>query len=138
VIKLGAKHKLKKMLGQSNLKDYVINYFLDEENVKLSMEDLLKYGCQSGMVGSLIWYSDTCKFYNEYKEEINELASEFVSSTGYKSIFDVIPKLDKEDQLILEDYNKNMMAWFGFEETTYQLYEELFENREHSKDDLEI
>jgi len=135
---LGAKHKLKKMLGQSNLKDYVINYFLDEENVKLSMEDLLKYGCQSGMVGSLIWYSDTCKFYNEYKEEINELASEFVSSTGYKSIFDVIPKLDKEDQLILEDYNKNMMAWFGFEETTYQLYEELFENREHSKDDLEI
>ena len=135
---MGAKHKLKKMLGQSNLKDYVINYFLDEENVKLSMEDLLKYGCQSGMVGSLIWYSDTCKFYNEYKEEINELASEFVSSTGYKSIFDVIPKLDKEDQLILEDYNKNMMAWFGFEETTYQLYEELFENREHSKDDLEI
>lgn len=135
---MGAKHKLKKMLGQSNLKDYVINYFLDEENIKLSMEDLLKYGCQSGMVGSLIWYSDTCKFYNEYKEEINELASEFVSSTGYKSIFDVIPKLDKEDQLILEDYNKNMMAWFGFEETTYQLYEELFENREHSKDDLEL
>ena len=24
------------------------------------------------------------------------------------------------------------------EETTYQLYEELFENREHSKDDLEL
>lgn len=127
---MNTKSKLIELKGQSPLKDYVINYFLEEDNIKQQMKDLQKYGCQSGMVGTLIYYQDTEKFYDKYKEEINELAYEIIDCCGYNSIFDLMPgKLDKEDQLFLQSTNKNYMAWFGFEEASYRLYEEIFEER---------
>lgn len=135
---MNVRRKLKNMLGDNELKDYVINYFLQEDNIKQSMEDLQKHGCQSGMIGSLIYYSDTENFYNKYKEEISSLANEIIESTGYNSLFDLIPNLNKEDQLMLESHNKNILAWFGFEETTNKLYEDLFYGREISIDELEL
>lgn len=135
---MNVRRKLKNMLGDNELKDYVINYFLQEDNIKQSMEDLQKHGCQSGMIGSLIYYSDTENFYNKYKEEISSLANEIIESTGYNSLFDLIPSLNKEDQLMLESHNKNILAWFGFEETTNKLYDDLFYGREISRDELEL
>lgn len=135
---MNVRRKLKNMLGDNELKDYVINYFLQEDNIKQSMEDLQKHDCQSGMIGSLIYYSDTENFYNKYKEEISSLANEIIESTGYNSLFDLIPNLNKEDQLMLESHNKNILAWFGFEETTNKLYDDLFYGREISRDELEL
>lgn len=135
---MNVRRKLKNMLGDNELKDYVINYFLQEDNIKQSMEDLQKHGCQSGIVSSLIYYSDTENFYNKYKEEISSLANEIIESTGYNSLFDLIPNLNKEDQLMLESHNKNILAWFGFEETTNKLYDDLFYGREISRDELEL
>lgn len=135
---MSVKRKLKNMLGKNKLQDYVVNYFLQQDNIKQSMLDIQNYGCQSGMVGSLIYYNDTEKFYNKYKDEINSLANETIESTGYNSLFDLIPSLDKEDQLMLESHNKNILAWFGFEETTNKLYDELFSGREISKNELEL
>lgn len=135
---MNVRRKLKNMLGDNELKDYVINYFLQEDNIKQSMEDLQKHDCQSGMIGSLIYYSDTENFYNKYKEEISSLANEIIESTGYNSLFDLIPNLNKEDQLMLESHNKNILAWFGFEGTTNKLYDDLFYGREISRDELEL
>ena len=128
------KRKLNRLKGQNSLKDYVIDYFLDEDNVKQQMKDLQQYGCQSGMIGTLIYYYDTERFYNRYKDEINELANELVDSTGYNSLFDLIPSLEKDDQLMLDSHNQNTLAWFGFEETSNRLYEELFEGRDMSEE----
>lgn len=135
---MNVRRKLKNMLVDNELKDYVINYFLQEDNIKQSMEDLQKHDCQSGMIGSLIYYSDTENFYNKYKEEISSLANEIIESTGYNSLFDLIPNLNKEDQLMLESHNKNILAWFGFEKTTNKLYDDLFYGREISRDELEL
>ena len=128
---MNIKRKLNKLRGESPLKDSVIDYWLDEDNIKEQMESLQKYGCVSGMIGTLIYYNDTEEFYNRHKEEINEIAYEIVESCGYNSIFDLMGDvLDKDDQLFIETSNKNRMAWFGFEETSYKLYEELFEGKE--------
>ena len=53
-----------------------------------------------------------------YKEEINELLYNVQASTGLYGMKDLFgKKWDEEDPLAIEDYNQNLLAWFGFEET---------------------
>lgn len=40
------------------------------------LRDLAKGGCQSGMIGDLIYYSDTKKFYERHEEEIEDMLDE--------------------------------------------------------------
>ena len=51
--------------------NYVIENWTSYDNKKEIFTDVLNYGCQSGIVSDLIYYSDTVKFYNKYKDEIN-------------------------------------------------------------------
>ncbi|MDO5569824.1 MAG: hypothetical protein Q4G04_06990, partial [bacterium] len=37
-------------------------------------------------------------------------------------------KFDKTDPLILECSNRNLLAWFGFEEMANSIYEKVYEN----------
>ena len=45
-------------------------------------KDLLQHGCISGMVPSLVYYSDTEKFFDHHYHEIMELKVEFEEMTG--------------------------------------------------------
>ena len=47
--------------------DYVIDEWSSYDDKKHIFTDVLYHGCQSGMVGFLIWYSDTTAFYKKYK-----------------------------------------------------------------------
>ena len=97
--------------------DYVIDEWNDYDDKKHIFTDVLYHGCQSGMVGFLIWYSDTTAFYKKYKEEINELLYNVQASTGLYGMKDLFgKKWDEEDPLAIEDFNQNLLAWFGFEE----------------------
>ena len=98
--------------------DYVIGEWNDYNDKKHIFTDVLYHGCQSGMVGFLIWYSDTTAFYKKYIEEINTLLYNVQSSTGLYGMKDLFgKKWDEEDPLAIEAYNQNLLAWFGFEET---------------------
>ncbi|MCK9372462.1 MAG: hypothetical protein M0P91_04635 [Sulfuricurvum sp.] len=89
-------------------------------------EDLFRNGCISGMVSSLVYYTETQKFFKEHDEEINELVSETIDSIGCDSITGIFgDKFDKSDFLCLEQSNQNLLAWFGFEETARKLAQEL-------------
>jgi hypothetical protein len=72
-------------------------------------KNLLNYGCISGMVGSLIYYHDTEKFFDHHYYEIMELKEEFEDSIGQP--------LEIPYQL------KNYLTWFSFEETARRLWE---------------
>ena len=119
-IKAAAETKLEKAVARWWVE--TIEYGDDPE---LIMEDLLQHGCQSGMVGELIYYSDTMKFYKRHKEEINGLLYEMIESIveGPSGIFG--DKWNKEDPLALQELNQNLLAWFGFEETVRKLAEKL-------------
>ncbi len=96
---------------------YVIDQWSEYDNKKNIFTDVLHYGCQSGTVGFLIYYSDTVRFYKQYNEEINDLLSNLMAETGLYDLSDLFgDKWDKEDPLIRDDFNKNLLAWFGFEE----------------------
>ena len=48
--------------------NYVIGKWHDYDNKNSIFTDVLHYGCQSGIVSSLIYYSDTMKFYQKSRE----------------------------------------------------------------------
>lgn len=97
---------------------WVINRWSDYSDKTNIFKDVLYHGCQSGVVSELIWYSDTVKFYMKYRDEINELLKDTMYGTGLNSMKDLFGKnWDDEDPLAIEDYNRNLLAWFGFEET---------------------
>ena len=97
--------------------NYVINEWQDYSDKKNIFTDVLNYGCQSGIVGSLIYYSDTVAFYKRYKEEINEILYQTMNDCGVFSPDELFnEKWDKEDPLANDTCNQNLLAWFGFEE----------------------
>lgn len=115
---------IKEIKSNSNspLEKRVYNYIISEWNnyndKKHIFTDVLYHGCQSGTVGFLIYYSDTVKFYKQYRQEIDNLLYETMESCGIYSPSELFgTKWDKEDPLGRDDYNQNLLAWFGFEET---------------------
>ena len=102
---------------QKRVIDYIIDEWSDYDDKKHIFTDVLHYGCQSGAVGFLIWYSDTVRFYKQYKDEIDELLYDLMNGTGIYSLPELFgDKWDKEDPLGNNDFNMNLLAWFGFEE----------------------
>ena len=96
--------------------DYIINEWDDEheDNNKNILLDIINYGCVNGSVRWLVYSSDILDFYDEYKREINEL----LYKSDYDNLADLFGiKWDKHDPLALEDNNKQLLAFFGFEET---------------------
>ena len=94
--------------SNSKLMDEVINIVLDEtdgtnEGVKTYLEEVMAYGCQSGIVSSLMTYADTRAFFSRHFDEI----------------FDII----NENEFKLEELSYNELAWVGFEYMAQQLYE---------------
>ena len=108
------KTKLKKLKSDNELKNYVIKYILEDyktdEEIKDFFNDLLKHGCQSGMISTLIYYDDTKRFYIQYMDEIHELIEELENDIG----------------LIKVNGNRsNFYAWLAFEETARNIDYEL-------------
>ena len=102
--------------------NYVISEWSNYSDKTNIFKDVLYHGCQSGTVGFLIYYSDTVRFYKQYRQEIDDLLYEEMEGTGLYSPTELFgEKWDKEDPLGRDDYNQNLLAWFGFEETLRKL-----------------
>lgn len=112
-IKRNSENKLTK-----HVCNYVISRWSNYEDKKHIFTDVLNYGCQSGIVGELIYYTDTVRFYQQYRQEINNLLYDTMNGTGLYSPSELFgDKWDKEDPLAQDTHNQNLLTWFGFEET---------------------
>jgi hypothetical protein len=82
-------------------------------------------GCQSGLVGSLIYYTDTCAFFARHRSEIGKLLAEALGESGCRTPAELFgDKWADEDPLADDTQNQNLLAWFAFEETAFALYPE--------------
>ena len=119
---------LKKATSSGLEKDvlkYVLEQWSNYNNKTDIFTDVLKYGCQSGCVGHLIYYCDTTKYYAKHKAEINKLLYEALWECGANNPKDLFgDKWDLDDPLALDTYNQNLLAWFGFEETMRKIADE--------------
>jgi len=101
--------ELKKNYNKNTIEQEVLNEALKYDDPKTFFTDLMTYGCQSGMVSKLIYYTDTHKFFDKYYDQIDELREEIEDSFG--------------EPLKIEGDLKNWLAWFAFEETARKIYE---------------
>ena len=106
------KHQLQAIIEDkpNTLEAYVAKEALEHEDIVAFFSDLQQHGCASGMISSLIYYNDTHAFYDEFYDEIEELRSQYEDNMG--------------EPINIQGDLKNFFAWFAFEETAYQLFNE--------------
>lgn len=83
-----------------------------DEEINDWLKDLLNQGCASGMVGELITYEDTHKFYSKFYYEIEEIRIEWEEEIG--------EAINVGNQDL-----KNFYAWFAFEYTARKIADAL-------------
>lgn len=103
---------LNDLYGESKLKNNVIDIILenieDYEEPKEFLEDVMNYGCASGIVSELIYFNDTKDFFIKHMEEI----------------FDIYN--DIKDNLSPDfEVNANNLSWLAFEYMTNIIYNEI-------------
>lgn len=86
--------------------DDILEYNETDEDILNYLKDVINYGCVSGIVSSLIYYTDTEKFFDDFSNEILELLDvKKEKCESYESQF-----------------SKNNLSWFAYEEICRQLY----------------
>ena len=93
----------------------LLNTGLSTEELKDHIKDILQYGCISGCVNDMIYYSDTVKFFNCYRKEILSMLQAPDKIVNY---FDDTYWLDHKKYSIEE---KNHLAWFIYEDITCRI-----------------
>lgn len=107
---------------EESVLDYIESKWGSCDDPKDIILEVLEYGCQSGIVSELIYYSDTTKYFEAHKDEIVKLLIELMKECGVKSPSELFGKnWDEEDMFCENYYNQNLLAWFGFEETMYRI-----------------
>ena len=84
---------------------------LDNEEILSTVEEMVTYGCQSGIVTALITYSDTEAFFDRHTNEI----------------FELIEDAKQEGIINMNNFelSKNNLAWFAFETIAQEIYNEM-------------
>lgn len=90
----------------TGVKNDVINYLLENSNnsedLQTHLEDINNYGCESGQVNHLIYYTDTVAYFEEHEEEIMEMLEQLgiedvESWDGLQGLSDMFPQLETPD-----------------------------------------
>ena len=105
---------------ESSIKEWVTNN-LEEGQIA----DVVLEGCVTGIVSELIYYADSCAFYEKYKEEIwqrlNDSAQdcdEHQNSLHYTSTFNGGCDVASDDQF------RNLLAWWACEDVCREIIAE--------------
>ena len=96
-----------RLISVEGLEAEVIQILIDEvECNECFMEELLCYGCQSGIVSSLVTYNQTEEFFTRHMNEIFALYNNYIT--------------DFEEFKL--DVNANNLAWLAFEIIADNIY----------------
>lgn len=115
----------------SEMEKEVIEDQLDEVDGYETPQDFLEHLCNlyitGGGVASMIYYDDTLAFLERHSEEINNLLKETLNDFGgsLKDIFG--DNYDETDPMNLDTHNRNLFAWFAYEETARRIAEAINE-----------
>jgi len=94
-----------------SLEKEVATEALEYGNISNFFSDLSRFGCVSGMISNLIYYTDSHEFFDTHYDQIEELRREFEDNTGI--------------QINIKGDLKNDFAWFAFEITASRMTTEL-------------
>ena len=92
----------------------LINTGLTTEELKDHIKDIVQCGCISGIVPSLIYYSDTVRFFNCYRKEILSMVQD-----PDKNIYSEYTYLLNDKKYSVSQ--KNDLAWFAYDNTVIRI-----------------
>ena len=92
----------------------LLNAGLSTEELKDHIKDIVQCGCISGIVPSLVYYSDTTKFFNYYRKEILSM----LQDPGKNIYSEYTYLLDQKKYSILE---KNNLSWLAYDNTVIRI-----------------
>ena len=87
---------------------------LTTEELKDHIKDILQYGCISGTVNDMIYYSDTVKFFNCYRKEILSMLQD-----PDKNIYSEYTYLLNYKKYSVSE--KNSLSWFAYDNTVIRI-----------------
>lgn len=79
------------------------------------------HGCSTGIVSSLVYYSQTTAFFKKYQKEIETLLVDCLANFGPIPIKELLRDWDESDPFAREVHNQNLLAWFAYEEINDRL-----------------
>lgn len=107
----------------------------EPEERRTYLQDLTQHGAISGMVGGLVYYSETTQFFNEHRDEILTMLKEMKAETGLdeKGLFgdkwndweDLLEEEADDLDPLSDTNNQNLLAWFAVEDLAIQELDEL-------------
>ena len=122
------------LLQLNDGKDYTLEEIIDDSEsydgdklaqIKGRLGDI-SYGLVNGTVGSLIYYDDTNKFFEEYYDDIWEVVQEW-SEQGVEPLEALKRNCDEVEIIMGTDNFKCWVVWMVYEEIAYLFGEALDE-----------
>ena len=122
------------------VKEIILNESESENLIDINtieyMNQVVEYGCKTGIVTELIYTENNINFYNEYKNEIEEFINDIEMNIGIEDIREIIKDWEYTNELEhnvsnidedIKNYNSNVnsLVWLVFEEIVYNLLNEL-------------
>ena len=104
---------------EDSIKDWILNN-LDEGQVA----EVVLHGCSGGVVSELIYYADSCAFYEKYKEEIWQRLWDSWSDLGGDSVLHFIATFNGADDVGSDDQFRNLLAWWACEDVCREVIAE--------------
>jgi len=95
--------------------DSILDWLLETQD-KSTIKDTAEHGCSGGTIGELIYYADTCAFYDKYKEEIWDRLSDLADDMGCESILHLLVTFNGAKEVGSPVQLKNLLAWWAAEE----------------------
>jgi len=96
---------------ENSIKDWVINN-LEEGQIA----DVVLHGCSGCVVSELIYYADSCAFYEKYKNEIWEMLWDSHQDFGFDSTLHYIASFNGAADVGSDEQFSNLLAWWACEE----------------------
>lgn len=90
-------------------------------NLSDYMEDISRYGCEGGFPG-LTYYTDTCKLFDRFQDEIIEALATDAEEFGCKGIADYLCNYANYDKVVTDNTtHKNFLVWWYAEKIANEL-----------------
>ena len=88
------------------------------------LEEVVNQGCVAGTVPELIYYADSCAFYEQYEGEIWDRLDQSTCELGEASVLHLIASFNGSRSVGSDAQFKNLLAWWACEDVCREVIAE--------------
>ena len=116
---------------EDSIREWVTNNIDPEQ-----LEEVVNQGCVAGTVPELIYYADSCAFYEKYKNEIWEMLWNAHQEMGTESVLHLIASFNGAKDVGSDVQFSNLLAWYACEEVCREIHIENEERQQELNDEM--